>query len=316
MKMLFWSAGLAGALVLPVSACDLCSVYSASLARGELGSGFFGGVAEQFTHFGTLQRDGRMVPNEVNQYLDSSISQVLFGYNVSPRYGFQVNLPVIYRSFRRPEGFDIDRGTEAGLGDASLLAHFNAFRHDGVDTTVSWNVLGGIKLPTGSSDRLREEFHEEEVPGAPESGIHGHDLALGTGSVDGLVGTGIYLRWKRAFWIENVQYTIRSEGDFGYQFANDLTWSGGPGVYVLLSHSYTVGLQFNISGEHKGLDHFQGEPAEDTGVTSVYLGPRLFLTWGEHFSAELGGEIPVSIDNTALQAVPDYRIRASVNWHF
>jgi len=33
-------------------------------------------------------------------------------------------------------------------------------------------------------------------------------------------------------------------------------------------------------------------------------------------SAELGADLPVSIDNTALQSVPDYRVRAAVNWRF
>ena len=39
-------------------ACDLCSVYSAAQARGDLGKGIYAGVAEQFTHYGTIQIDG------------------------------------------------------------------------------------------------------------------------------------------------------------------------------------------------------------------------------------------------------------------
>jgi hypothetical protein len=36
-------------------------------------------------------------------------------------------------------------------------------------------------MPAKSSGaaRLKEEFHEVEVPGAPESGIHGHDRRSG-----------------------------------------------------------------------------------------------------------------------------------------
>src|SRR5436190_10713920 len=83
-------------------ACDLCSVYSATQAHGEIGKGFFGGVAEQFTHFGTMQEDGHEVRNEVGQYLDSSISQFYAGYNFSDRVGLQFNAPIIYRSFKRP----------------------------------------------------------------------------------------------------------------------------------------------------------------------------------------------------------------------
>ncbi len=48
MKILSLSV-LAGVVAAPASACDLCSVYSATQARGELGKGFYSGVAEQFS---------------------------------------------------------------------------------------------------------------------------------------------------------------------------------------------------------------------------------------------------------------------------
>ena len=297
-------------------ACDLCSVYSATQARGEVGEGLYAGLAEQFSHFATVQVDGRKVSNEAGQYLDSSISQLFAGYNLNNRFGVQFNLPVIYRSFKRPEGFEINRGTESGIGDVSLIGNFLAYRTLTENFTFSWSVLGGIKFPTGSTDRIKEEFNELEVPGAPESGIHGHDLTLGTGSFDGIVGTGIFTRWRRLFLTANAQYAIRSKGDFDYQFANDLTWSGGPGVYLALGHKYTLALQAVVSGEYKGTDTFQGASADDTGVTAVYLGPYLNFTWSGKLSAEAGADLPVSIDNTALQTVPDYRIRAAVNWRF
>jgi hypothetical protein len=307
---------LAGVVATPVMACDLCSVYSATQARGEVGEGLYSGVAEQFSHFGTVQVDGRRVANEVGQYLNSSISQLFAGYNFSDRFGVQFNLPVIYRSFKRPDGFDIDRGTESGIGDVSLIGNFLAYRTLTENFTFSWSVLGGIKFPTGSTGRIKEEFNEVEVPGAPESGIHGHDLTLGTGSFDGIVGTGIFTRWRRLFLSANAQYAIRSKGDFDYRFADDLTWSGGPGVYLALGHKYTLALQAVVSGEHKETDTFKGASAGDTGVTAVYLGPYLNFTWSGRLSAQAGADLPVSIDNTSLQTVPDYRVRAAVSWRF
>jgi len=309
-------SALAGVLATPVIGCDLCAIYSATQARGEIGKGFYAGVAEQFSHFGTVQVDGRKVPNEVGQYLDSSISQLFAGYNFNDRFGVQLNLPVIYRSFKRPEGFEIDRGTESGFGDVSLIGNFLIYRMLRENLTFSWSALGGIKFPTGSTDRIREEFNEVEVPGAPESGIHGHDLTLGTGAFDGVVGTGIFTRWKRLFLTAGAQYAIRTKGDFDYQFANDLTWSGGPGVYLVLGHQHTLALQAVVSGEHKDTDTFQGASADDTGVEAVYLGPQLSFTWSNKLSAQAGADFPITIHNTSLQTVPDYRVRAGLNWHF
>src|SRR5881396_3906397 len=85
MKILSISAVLTGALAAPGWACDLCAIYSATQARGEVGQGPFLGVAEQFTHFGTVQVEGNKVPDPSHQYLNSSISQLFAGYNFTER---------------------------------------------------------------------------------------------------------------------------------------------------------------------------------------------------------------------------------------
>src|SRR2546422_8959228 len=117
MKRFTLSVFLAGVVGGRTLACDLCAIYSASSARGEIGTGPFAGVAEQFTHFGTVQVDGTKVADPSGQYLDSAISQLFFGYNLNARIGLQFNVPVIYRSFKRPDSMGgIDRGAESGQG--------------------------------------------------------------------------------------------------------------------------------------------------------------------------------------------------------
>jgi hypothetical protein len=329
--------------------CDLCGCYTPqieSMPQSELSafgqpmtagderggwlSRVYVAIAEQFTHFGTVQVDGREVPNPSGQYEDSAITQFVAGYSINSRFALQINLPFIYRSFGRPEGFAIDRGTESGLGDISLLGKFVLFHHEtggsasltfddpknphfqphDPDFSVSALLIGGVKFPTGGTSRIKEEFNEMEVPGAPVSGIHGHDLTLGTGSYDAIIGAQTSLRYKSFFFQADGQFILRGDGAHQYHFANDLSWSGGPGYYFVRHHQTIVGLQFACSGEHKDVDRFRGQAAEDTGITSVFLGPRLLISSGK-ISAELAAELPVSIDNTALQVVPDYRFRAS-----
>src|SRR5947209_4103357 len=129
-----------------IHACDLCGCYTPQIeampqpdatapfgraaASSDLSSwtrGIYGAVAEQFTHFGTLQVEGEEVANPTDEYLDSSIMQVVAGYTINRWFAAQINAPLIYRSFERPAGFSIDRGTEAGLGDISLLVKAVAF---------------------------------------------------------------------------------------------------------------------------------------------------------------------------------------------
>ena len=324
-------------------ACDLCGCYTPQLNTmpgmestpvSPWLAGWYAAVGEQFAHIGTLQFDGNEIANPTGQYLDSSSTQLVAGYDITSRFALQINVPLIYREFKRPEGFQINRGTVSGLGDMSLLLktvlfHYAsparrsfefrdknpiAIEHE-PDFTVSAILLTGIKFPTGDSSRLEEEFHEVEIPGAPESGIHGHDLTLGTGSYDGIFGEQTSLRYKSLFFETNVQFTLRGDGTHQYHFANDLIWSGGPGYYVVRNREAVFGLQFVASGEHKDVDRFRGKKAADTGITSVFLGPRLVASRGR-WSAEVAAELPVSVDNTALQVVPDYRLRAAIALQF
>ena len=83
----------------------------------------------------------------------------------------------------------------------------------------------------------------------------------------------------------------------------------GKGIYAGAAEQFT----------HFGTLQMDGQAVsnpEDTGITSVFLGPEVLLTWRSHLSAELGADFPVSIDNTALQAVPDWRLRGALTWHF
>lgn len=297
-------------------ACDLCAIYRATEAKVSK-PGYYTGVFEQYTRFGTLRDGGKKVENEAGQFINSSITQFLLGYQFNDRFGVQINVPYIRRSFKRAEGGAIDEGTVSGLGDVALVGNALIYRRLREESTFLWNAGGGVKFPTGNTDRLKEELSEEEPPpGAPESGVHGHDLTLGSGSYDFIVGTDAYGRWKRLFVTAAVHYSIRTEGAFDYRYANDLVFNIKPGIYLLLSDEGTVGLQLAVTGETKGKDKLNGQEMADTGITSLFVGPEFSVTWHENLSASMGADFPVVENNTSLQIVPDYRLRGAVNWRF
>ncbi len=331
------------------SACDICAVYLATeVAEGRTGPRI--GVAEQYTYFGTLQENGTEVPNPAGEHVYSSITQFLLGYQFTDRIGVQLNIPLIARNFRRiEEDGRIGHGDETGVGDIALLADGLAFSRVTDASVFRFSLLGGLKLPTGNPDRLADELAETEpatLAGATqrlgsrlafrpqhstggggtgggggddphaESGIHGHDLALGSGSVDGIVGGAIYWSLDRFFMTAALQYAIRTEGAFDYRYANDLMWDGGPGVHVLLDHRYTLSLQAVLSGETKGKDTQRGVTLDDTAITALYVGPGVHFTWGTTLAADLVLDLPAVQNNTALQIVPDYRFRGGVVWRF
>lgn len=316
--MTTWLLAALGALAGPARACDVCAVYTATEMR-ERQPGLRIGVAEQLTSFTTLQRDGEVVPNPDHERLTSSITQLFLGYTFGPRLGVQLNLPIIAREFRRREGERVVDGDETGIGDLSLLAHLLVASTVTERSVFRFSLLGGLKLPSGSSHRLAEELAEPAGAGGEHeeaSGIHGHDLALGSGSVDGLFGGQLFWSWRRLFVTAAGQYALRTEGDFGYRYADDLTWVGGPGVFVLLRHDHTLGLQAVVSGETKGKDALGNVPADDTAVTALYAGPGFVFTWGSSLAADLAADLPVVQHNTALQIVPDFRLRGGITWRF
>jgi hypothetical protein len=330
-------------------ACDLCAIYTTTELREER-PGFLFGVAEQYTYFATLKDNGETVPNPANERLRSSITQVFGGYNFHPRIGVQLNLPIISRTFRRLEATGVVDGDETGIGDMSLIAIGRPFSWVTTETVAHLVLFGGLKFPTGDPDALAEELTEDHsepcIPSqdpdhcegasahlrlpsdrrprhsnGPPSGIHGHDLALGSGSVDGIVGAQAFGSWRRLYATASIQYLARTVGAFGYQYANDLLFETGPGVYALLGdhlwgEPYAFGVQALLSGETKGTDTLDGERVGDTGITSLYLGPALRFTWGVHLGVEIAADLPVLQNTTELQIVPDYRLRGGISWHF
>jgi hypothetical protein len=316
----------------PALACDVCAVYTAT-EQSESRNGPRLGLAVQYTHFGTLKENSDEVANPNHESLDSVITQVVLGYQFTPRIGLQLNLPLITRQFERVHDGQRVRGNVSGPGDLTILAHVLVHSIVTEQSVFRFSLLGGLKLPSGDSTFLGEELAEVQGAGGRRlvlrhstggsggndeepSGVHGHDLALGSGSVDGIVGGELFWSYQRAFMTGGLHYAIRTKGDFDYRFANELTWSGGPGAYLLLGHDYSLALQAQISGETKGKDQQAGARLDDTAVTNLFLGPRLLFTWGTSLGIEGAIELPVYQHETSLQIVADYRLRAAALWRF
>jgi hypothetical protein len=332
----------------PGGACDICAVYTGfELQRTESGPRF--GIGEQFTRFGTLQQNGHEVDNPAGEYLESSITQLLFGYQFNRRFGLQLNLPIIHRGYRRRTAGGVENGSVAGFGDLSLVANVLVWDYTSEESVVLMTGFAGLQLPSGDSSLLGEESgappptptpidprnppdffgsqrvevggarggrHADQGDGTVESGIHGHDLAPGSGAVDGLFGAQVFASWRRLYGSGLIQYSVNSTGSFDYRYANELTAAGGPGVFLLLDDDYTFGGQALVGVDTKGTDTVDGEREDATGFTALYFGPFFHFTWSTELSADFGIGFPLIDNNTGLQIVPDWRLRAGAVWRF
>src|ERR1043166_2080865 len=223
--------------------CDLCGCYTPQLNATkqtesahlpEWAKGLYGAIAEQFTDFGTLQLNGDEIDNPTGQYLNSSITQLVIGYDLTSRFALQLNVPVIYREFKRPEGLEVDRGTESGFGDLSVSLKTILFQYSSPagrtyefvgknpvavehesKFTASAGLLLGFKFPTAATDPGASDFVEQTA-----------------------------LRYKNLFFEGIAQFTLRGDGAHEYHFANDFTWAGGPGYYFVRNNNTVAGIQF------------------------------------------------------------------------
>jgi hypothetical protein len=332
-------AALGAAVARPALACDMCAIYTATELQ-ETRTGPRLGVAEQYTRFGRLQNNGGAVDNVLDQYINSSITQLVVGYVPAPRLSLQLNVPIIDRSYRRSGGTGVQTGNVSGFGDVSLTATGLAYSHMTESQMLRVSGLFGLKFPSGSSSELREELgttpppdpcenipppfchplrlrprHSTVTNGIP-SAVHGHDLALGSGSTDVLLGAQGLWAWKRLYATAAAQYAVRTTGAYGYTYANDLNVGGTAGGFAFLEHTFTLGFEAVLGCETKGNDTLNGAPETDTALTALYAGPGVRFTWGSALSAEVVGDLPAVENNAGFQVVPSYRIRGGLLWRF
>ncbi len=298
-----------------VFACDACALY---LPSGETNPGYALAIAGQFTRLGTTWAGDRRQPNPVEQYLESSITQFTVSYSRGGRWHGQLTVPYIQRSYLRPNHALVETGRESGWGDATLAMRYEAWRRETAGGGWMLGLVGGVKFATGDASRLGDAVghHHHHHANFPDSGVHGHDLALGSGSTDWLIGADAEWWHARFFSGGGLQYKLRRPGAFDYRLADEVSWEAGPGWQVVLAQDRSLRVQALFSAEHRSLDTLAGVAQVDTGFSAHYLGLRLAGTWRRHFSAEASVEKPVRIRTSELQVVPDYRLRAAATWRF
>lgn len=332
-----------GVVLLPpiASACDLCALYTALQTESPQSGAIRLSVSEQYTLFDKIQDNGHHVENTANQYLKSSVTQIGAQYDLSDTVAVQGIVPILSRSFRRIEDGMVQHGDESGVGDSSLLLHYIPVRYAENDVAVRLRVFGGVKVPTGDAHRLGEEAgagmghdaagmrqrHMDESQGEethgdtsaamPASAIHGHDIALGSGSFDFPVGMGLTTQWSRALANADVQYTMKSDGAYSYRYANDLIWSTSVGGYLYLEDECQVSMRVRFSGQYKGMDTGKGGVEySDTAYNTQFIGPEVSASIDGVLQGVLGVDLPVNVTNSDLQITPTYRWRAALTYRF
>jgi hypothetical protein len=319
---LFLAFSLQAKLVL---ACDPCSVFNSALLQGYVPNTFTFSVSEQNTNFDRANdlkensiKDGELVR-------DFSTTQLSFAYDATDRFGIQLNLPFIIRRYDQIKQYRSSTETDSGIGDLSLLGRYSFINYKSREWALIANLQAGIKLPTGDTGVLEDVSEEEGGSTIEKSFFRNHSIAstsggraltFGTGSTDYIAGLNMFARYQRFLILSSAQYTIRTEGDFNYEFADDFLWSLASGYYIFLEHDFTMAGLMSLSGEHKGLDSIDDQLVEGSKVSNLYLGPGLLLAINKKIGAELNFDFRVTDEDSGAAVVPETRIRASLSYRF
>ncbi len=307
-------------------ACDPCALYNASRIQNPDAGDFTLAVSEQYTDF---DRAGDKGPNSVRdgeQVTDFSTTQLAVSYSATERLGFQLNLPILARRTEKFETYRKSSNSDSGLGDLSLIANYAVVYKREANWTFVTSLFGGVKLPTGDTGVLEDFSTGEEAEGEHHKfrpkhhvigGVSGgRALAFGTGSYDFISGVNLFTRLDRVLLLSSVQYTLKTEGDFNYEFADDVIFSVVPAYYLYLEDELTVAGGVSFSGEFKGRDHLDGALVDGSGISNLYLGPDVIITAGNGLGAELGMDFRVSNEDVGASVVPDMRFRGSIFYRF
>jgi hypothetical protein len=278
-------------------------------------------------HASTLAVDGRTVGDPADQRLDTAVAQLMVAWRFTPTWSARVYLPFIHRRWEVSgvSGWYQGNGDAVVEGMATRQARRDA-RHFAVG-----NLFAGLKLPTGNSDRLADEQHDAasaDAGGGHSHGgdavsadglhdaLHPHDLALGSGSWDPIVGASGFLRWGRFYLTGHGQYVLRTEGDHGYRYGSGGMFGGGPGAFLIDRAAGTLGLHLNVSGELNERDHHRGVLVEDSGMREITAGPDLTFSWRNRVTGEIGVELPVWRDSPGTHLATNLRGHAGVSVRF
>ncbi len=286
-----------------VFACDYCGIYTPLQVRERQKGQLDLGVRQDLIGYSKTRLNGDSAPGLGSQNVKINVTELTAQYSLSNRFSLLLAVPLINENYKRRITDGIERGSESGIGEVALYADVTLARKALTNGGYfQWDFFAGAKLPTGSSDALNEL-----PPVDAQSGIYQSALALGSGSIDFPIATGI--RRETSKWLLDaiIQYNIRTEGDYSYQIGNDLRWEFGVGKRFIEEDGFSVNTQIFLSGLTKDQDTQSGQDVTNSGRSFLSIGPKIEAIWSNKYTVFGRIDIPMSMDNDGLQNLQDHR---------
>ena len=254
-------------------------------------------------------------------------------YGVSHHLTVSAELPYVRRDDLREGTHEHDGeaalngveqlGTIAGVGDINLLAKYRVTEGDG----PSLALIGGIKLPTGSTDRRTPDGERLETEHQP-----------GSGSWDPIVGASASTRMGAIQLTASGLYQVSTKGAQNTRLGNRLkggialSHRFGPTPHAHApSHNHHHGDELDeqheqaqsswdafveLGGEWEGRQKIAGEVEEASGGEWAWIAPGVRFNAASGWSAAAALAVPVWQDIRPSHPDNAYRVTMSLGRAF
>jgi hypothetical protein len=312
-----------------------------TLDRGALSAGF------RLTYARPERRSDEELETLAGQHIHAHAGDYVLlgsaglGYGLSDRLTLSAELPLIRRGDIREGAHShsggqahndvVNRGGVSGIGDISLLARFRLTGGDADAPALA--LIGGVKAPTGSTNRRDgdgERFETEHQPGSGSwdfisgaafgaplgalrldaSAVYHHS---GTGAQRTRLGDrfhgGIALshRFGPAADHHEAPADHHHDGCGGDHHHDDAPPPHG-------HRSWDVFVE--LTGEYEGRQRIAGAVEAESGGTAVFLSPGVRFNAASGFSVAAGIGIPVWQDIRLSHPDNSYRLTLSIGRAF
>ena len=222
---------------------------------------------------------------------------------VSSSVSLTLSVPVVSRDHSHfhngEDGPELESWDFTQLGDVRMSAYWRLDAAQSPQDTV-YGLVGGVKLPTGSTDQRNSAGETAE-----------RSLQPGTGSTDLIVGGFASGRWAQAGWFTQLrwQHAVTERQDF----------EPGDALNLDLGMNYPMGAvqalaQINMLWREQD-SGVNAEPA-DSGGTFIYFSPGLLVPLGNGMQLYGLVQLPLLQDVRGTQLTADWAVSLGLSVRF
>ncbi len=220
-----------------------------------------------------------------------------------------VSRSAIFEGEVKDDEIEVEKlGTAEGMGDLTLTGQVRLYQNPETGKTIA--IVGGVKLPTGSTGDKDLEGHSFETEFQPGSGSV--DLQLG-GAVSHPMGplsldaSTLYIFVNEGAQDVDLGDRFQYNAALAYRVAGESPGHAHDNSAPGHPHGPTLDLILELNGEWSDKEVVTGVTDPDTGGNTLYLSPGLRAT-GEGMAGFVSVGIPVSNNYNGIQSEPEWRI--------